>query len=205
MAKKWTNRNMAGALHFVTGNVLDRKQIFKHEKYCRAFLEEVHARRENRDCKVIAFVVMPDHIHLIVNPREGDIQASMGILKSLSAKKIIELSPDHTFRKSDGDNQVWQESFKALPLWSGWMINQKINYIHANPVKANLCATAEDYPWTSFRSFYRTEINPIMAIDKDWWWEGDGERLLELGRIYEEERRVELMKKIAQNKEKHRF
>jgi len=196
---------MAGALHFVTGNIRDRRPIFTSDKYCRAFLEELQDHRAARDCKLIAFVLMPDHMHLIVNPKGGDIQESMGVLKSLSAKKIVELSPHGVFRKSDGNNQVWQESFKALPLWSGWMINQKINYIHANPVKANLCATAEDYSWTSFRSFYRTEADPLMAIDKDWWWEGDGERLLESGRIYEEERSVELMKKVTENREKHRF
>ena len=89
MAKKWTNRNTPGALHFVTGNILDRKRIFTQEKYCKAFLKEVQNRRAAGDCKVIAFVLMPDHIHLIVNPRDGDIQTSMGLLKSFSAKKLV--------------------------------------------------------------------------------------------------------------------
>src|SRR5207253_4006931 len=118
--------------------------------------------------KLIAFVLMPDHTHFILNPKGGDIQAATGVLKSFSAKRIVELAPDPAFLKGE-ENQVWQESFKALALWSGWMIKQKINYIHANPVKANLYATAADYRWTSFRSFYRDEADPLLAIDKDWW------------------------------------
>ena len=145
MAKKWTNENMPGALFFVTGNVLGRKPIFRSEGFARRFLEELQGLRKSHSCKLIAFVVMLDHIHLILNPKGGNIQQITGILKSLSAKRIISLAPRGEFSAGDV-NQVWQESFKSLPLWSGWMINQKINYIHANPVKANLCSTAEEYP-----------------------------------------------------------
>ena len=41
------------------------------------------------------------------------------------------------FAETDKGHRVWQESFKDVALWSGWMIWQKINYIHANPVKAD--------------------------------------------------------------------
>ena len=202
MAKKWTNRIMPGALHFVTGNVIDRKPIFKQVKFCLAFLKELQKLRTNRKCKVIVFVLMPDHLHLVLNPKGGDIRTAAGILKSLSAKRIVELAPENIFFKN-GENQVWQESFKALPLWSNWMIRQKIDYIHANPVKANLCVTAADYRWTSFRSFYREESDPILAVDKDWWWEGDEERIIESVKQFEKEKRAALMEKIDKNRREH--
>lgn len=110
MGKKWKNRNMPGALHFVTGNVLDRKPIFKTDKYCQAFLEELQELRANRACKIIAFVLMPDHIHLIANPKDGDIQTATGIRKSFSAKSIVASAPTETFHNGE-ENQVWQESF----------------------------------------------------------------------------------------------
>jgi len=93
---------------------------------------------------------MPDHFHLIVNPRGGDIQGFAGALKSLTARKIIATTKDVRFelkkhRKDGSIYQVWQDSFKALPLWSLWMIWQKINYIHANPVRASLVKSAKDY------------------------------------------------------------
>jgi hypothetical protein len=73
-------------------------------------------------------------------------------------------------------HQVWQESFKDVALWSGWMIWQKINYIHANPVKAGLVSSTKDYYWSGFRSFYSQSDEPL-AVDHDWWWPEDSEKL----------------------------
>src|SRR2546425_8579078 len=124
-----------GALHFVTGAVRDRLPIFQQQTACQAFLEECQRLRNESECKLISFVVMPDHFHLIVNPRDGKIREWTGALKSLAAKRLIDIAPGDWFlkdpRATDGSRrQVWQESFKDLPLWSNWMIWQKINYIH---------------------------------------------------------------------------
>jgi len=176
MARKWTNENIPGALHFVTGNIFNRKPIFRSEKNCIAFLEELQILRADRECKLLAFVLMPDHFHLTLNPRDGAIQTSTGILKSLSAKRLVDLAPSKYFWNGK-ENQVWQEGFKALALWSGWMIRQKIDYIHANPVRANLAKSAEDYRWTSFRAFYFEESDPLLQVDKVCWWPEDVEKL----------------------------
>jgi hypothetical protein len=63
-----------------------------------------------------------------------------------------------------------------MPLWSGWMINQKVNYIHANPVKGKLVKSTRDYYWSSFRSFYCQGDGPLK-VDHDWWWPDDAEKL----------------------------
>jgi hypothetical protein len=57
------------------------------------------------------------------------------------------------------------------------MIKQKIDYIHANPVKAGLVASAKEYRWSSFGAFYSDAKEPI-TIDRDWWWADDSEKLL---------------------------
>jgi len=133
---------------------------------------------------------MPDHFHLISNPRDGRIREYTGELKSLSAKKIVEISSQE-FRVRDEDGHlVWQESFKDTPLWSGWMIWQKINYIHANPVKAGLVSSAKDYRWSSFRSLYSQEDNQI-AVDREWFWPDDAEKLSQAVKgLTERERRL---------------
>jgi hypothetical protein len=71
---------------------------------------------------------------------------------------------------------VWQESFKSIALWSRWMIGQKLNYIHANPLKAGLVDSARDYRWSSFRAFY-DKVDEPLAVDHDWWWPDDAEKL----------------------------
>jgi putative transposase len=176
MSQKWSNKNLPGALHFVTGNVLDRRPIFRQEGNCRAFMHELQDLRKSLECKLIAFVIMLDHFHLILNPRDGDIRSKTGIMKSLSAKRIVSLYPSGTFETVDG-NQVWQESFKSLALWSEWMIRQKTNYIHANPVRAGLVNTAADYRWSSFHAFYSNDVEEILRVDKEWWWPEDVDKL----------------------------
>jgi putative transposase len=177
MARKWSNLNLPGALHFVTGNFLDRTPVFNQEACCQSFIDILRTLLSEWPCKLIAYVLMPDHLHLIVNPRDGRIKEFTGKLKSLSARDITKTARGIDFKlDSEGSLHVWQESFKATPLWSAWMIWQKINYIHANPVKAKLVSSAKDYPWSSFRAFYSGNANPLK-VDQDWWWSDDSEKL----------------------------
>ena len=181
MARKWSNQNLPGALHFVTGNLINRIPIFERSDCCQSFLDVLADLLNKWPCKIIAYVLMPEHIHLIVNPRDGDIRGFTGALKSLSARSIVEISGDERFVRAKPDtdgsiHQVWQESFKALALWSAWMIWQKINYIHANPVRAGLVNSAKDYRWSSFRAFYSNASEPL-PLDQDWWWVDDSEKL----------------------------
>ncbi len=81
---------------------------------------------------------MPDHFHLIANPRDGRIKEFTGHLKAVSAKAIVKAESRFVFAETANGHQVWQESFKDIPLWSGWMIWQKINYIHSQSGEGGL-------------------------------------------------------------------
>jgi REP element-mobilizing transposase RayT len=176
VAKKWSNLNLPGALHFLTGNVLDRIPIFTDSSLCTEFLDELKSLNEKWPSKLIAYVLMPEHFHLITNPKDGRIKEFTGALKSLSARRLVKTSKLFHFPVDSEGHHVWQESFKATPLWSGWMIWQKINYIHANPVKAGLVESAKDYRWSSFGSFY-SQGDSYLAVDHDWSWPDDAEKL----------------------------
>ena len=107
---------------------------------------------------------MPDHLHLIVNPRDGRVIEFTGQLKSLAARAITYTAVGIEFKQhSDGSHNVWQDSFKAVPLWSSWMIWQKINYIHANPVRAGWVENPEDYLYSSARNY--AGLAGLMEID----------------------------------------
>jgi REP element-mobilizing transposase RayT len=181
MGKKWTNKNLPGALHFLTANCMNRVPAFCNEAYCRLFFEAIKELKEAKPFKLIAYVLMPDHCHLIVNPRDGQITELTGALKGLSARYVIDAAQGAEFRlekpAADGTtHRLWQESFKDLALWSSWIIWQKINYIHNNPVKAGLVKSAADYKWSSFRAFYSQSGEPI-PVDRDWWWPDDVRKL----------------------------
>jgi putative transposase len=176
MARKWSNLNLPGALHFVTGNCVNRFPVFTEPQCCEAFLAELKKLNQEWPAKLITYVLMPDHFHFITNPRDGRIIEFCRDLKSKAAKAIVKATRRFHFPRNEEGHQVWQESFKAKPLWSGWMIHQKINYIHANPVKAKLVPTAKEYCWTGFRSYYCQGDEPL-AVDHDWWWPDDSEKL----------------------------
>jgi putative transposase len=197
MGKKWTNQNLPGALHFVTANCHNRARTFRDDQCCQSFLDSIRTVKEDRPFKLIAYVVMPDHCHLIVNPRDGQITDLTGALKGLSARRIIDGASPEAFRLDtpapDGStHQVWQESFKALAMWSSWLIWQKINYIHNNPVKAGLVRSAVEYRWSSFRAFYHNSGEPL-PVDREWWWPEDVKKLsIAMG-----ERRQEMSKQMV--------
>jgi putative transposase len=177
MTRKWSNLNLPGAIHFVTGNFINRIPVFLEPECCLAFLEHLKQLNTDWPAKLIAYVLMPDHFHLISNPQDGCIIELCRDLKSAAAKAILAASDRFRFPETDEGHHVWQEGFKAMPLWSGWMIQQKIDYIHANPVKARLVKSAADYPWSSYRSFYSQGDEPL-GVDRDWWWPDDGEKLI---------------------------
>ena len=176
MARKWSNLNLPGALHYVTGNCFNRLPVFTEPECCTAFLKELKEINSSWPSKLVVYVLMPDHFHFIVNPEDGRIIEYCRDLKSKAAKAIVRATNRFSFPVTEDGHQVWQDSFKAIPLWSGWMIKQKINYIHANPVKAKLVKSAGDYYWSSFRSFPCQSDEPL-AVDHDWWWPDDAEKL----------------------------
>ncbi len=67
MARKWSNLNLPGALHFVTGSFLDRLTVFTEPSCCVAFLEVLGFINKKWPSRLIAYVLMPDHFHLVTN------------------------------------------------------------------------------------------------------------------------------------------
>ena len=89
MTQKWSNINIPGALHFITGNVRNRIPIFNHDRHCEEFLGVCRELRQSWPAKIIAYVLMPDHFHLIANPKDGKIIEFGGALKGKSARQIV--------------------------------------------------------------------------------------------------------------------
>jgi putative transposase len=113
MTRKWSNLNLPGALHYVTGNFQDRVPVFNQEACCKSFIDILRTLLNDWPCKLIAYVLMPDHLHLIVNPQDGRIKEFTGALKSLSARAIVRDVQSISFKiDSEGSHQVWQESYK---------------------------------------------------------------------------------------------
>ena len=62
MARKWSNLNLPGALHYVTGNFLDRIPVFTDPECCKVFLDELQTLNRNWPSKLITYVLMPESL-----------------------------------------------------------------------------------------------------------------------------------------------
>ncbi len=153
-------------LHFVTARTNRRLKLFRHPTLSHEFLKALQELRQEHSFSLYAYVLMPDHVHLLVQPSNGQISELMKKIKSLAARKIVaRLKAEnrqttlaalrktttgrkrHTFR-------VWQDGFHTVELWSGWMIKKKVDYLHSNPLRKGLVKSAKDYPWSSFQAFH---------------------------------------------------
>ncbi len=99
MVRKWSNLNLPGALHFVTGNCINRLPVFTEPTCCNAFLHELKKLNQDWPSKLIACVLMPDHFHLVSNPRDGRIIEFARDLKSRAAKAIVQQPFTLAFQK----------------------------------------------------------------------------------------------------------
>jgi putative transposase len=156
-AKHYQNQVQPGQIGFYTSTVLDFVRAFERpemkEEMTRSLLRDLH----ESGSKLHAFVIMPHHIHFVSrNSEEHDASSLMNKIKRNSAKRILpQLTPEE-HRKFDiqrGLNRraFWRPSFRSLPILTAAVLQQKIDYVHFNPVRAELCAAAIEYRWSSAR------------------------------------------------------
>ena len=118
----------------VTTNTLNRRPIFADPACAREAVEALYFIQERFPFFLYGFVIMPDHCHLLVHVRQES--------------GISEIVRDYKRRVafSIGRGPIWQSRFHlVIPEDPG----AALTYIHQNPVRKNLCAAAEEYPWSS--------------------------------------------------------
>jgi len=129
----------ANIFHYKTSVCYRRVPVFRSEKACELFMETLAETRRRNPFKLIGYVVMPDHVHLILNPLGKDIRLVMGRIKSTSARSIIgwlhqsghvaslkKLALDIP-QKRGHTHAVWLKDFSSIDLWSPKFIRQKLN------------------------------------------------------------------------------
>jgi REP element-mobilizing transposase RayT len=131
------NRTVSGLTFFVTARLRHSLRILAEAEYAKAILDTFQFFRERREAKLYGYVVMPDHIHLIIRPLEPHtISGLMRRLKTFTAKTI-------------GEGPIWGEGFWSEVVPNDASLRQKLNYVHANPVRAGLVDKPEEYAWSS--------------------------------------------------------
>ncbi|HEV2499837.1 MAG TPA: transposase [Terriglobia bacterium] len=169
-------------LHFLTASTYHRARLFDSNRFCQHFVLTLQQLRMQQNFRVIGWVLMPEHFHLLLWPSENaDPSAIMQSLKERTAKFILAqlrrqsaLSwcakmleklalPSTVHRPST--HRVWQRRFYDLNVWSPKKCAEKLDYMHANPLKRGLVDSPEKWPWSSFR-FYFLDDSSILPIDR---------------------------------------
>lgn len=127
--------------YFVTTATVDRRPVLASPRLAHIVVDNLAFYRDRGDFELIAYVVMPDHIHLLATPLRDPISDVMRNLKSHIARGI------RLARGTTGP--VWQQSFHDRVARSEDDVRKFAEYIHHNPVVAGMVTEPEDYPFSS--------------------------------------------------------
>ena len=120
----------------------NRQATFFAESDYQRYLEFLTSAAETHSCDVHAYVLMPNHVHLLVTPRETFAVSRM--MKSLNGRYAKYINASH-----QRSGTLWGGRYKACIVESERYLMTCYRYIELNPVRAGLARNADDYPWSS--------------------------------------------------------
>lgn len=125
----------AGVFHFIIFSCYHRRPCLAQPNAYRIFQHHLEQVRRRCGFIVTGYVLMPEHVHLLVNePKECSLATAIQILKQQTSKEL----------KQPGDTQFWQRRYYDFNVWSVEKPSEKLRYMHRNPVKQGLVERPED-------------------------------------------------------------
>jgi len=162
-------------LYFVTSTIIEFIPVFTSEKYFQIVIDTLKYCRENNGIKIFAYVIMDNHFHLLIS--SDDLSNKIRSLKRHTAREIIKQTKRdnklwllNQFKfykkryKKESNYQVWQEGVHPQLITTTDMAEQKMNYIHYNPVKKGLVKEPQDWIYSSAGNYYYSE--GVLEIDR---------------------------------------
>ncbi|MFY0602055.1 MAG: transposase [Cyclobacteriaceae bacterium] len=157
--------------YFLTFTVVGWIDLFTRKECCDIIINSMKFCQQNKELEIYAYVIMPSHIHMIARRKNGLMSDLIRDIKSYTAKEIVRfVSEDsresrktglatqwllHMFRyhakyqKQNKEFQIWQKSNHPIELHSNEVFDQKIEYIHLNPVTSCIVKEPECYVYSS--------------------------------------------------------
>jgi len=157
------------SLHYITFQIVRWVDIFTRKVYRDIVIDSLRYCQVNKGLEIYAFVIMSNHIHLLIRSDIGKLSDTIREFKSFTAKQILlAIDSESESRrewmlnlfefaakqhKRNEKYQIWTHENHAELIYSDKFIFQKIDYIHENPVRAGIVEKAEDYLYSSAGSF----------------------------------------------------
>ena len=141
-----------GDLHFLTFSCFRHRPILGTEDARDIFVGLLERTRELYGIDLHGYVVMPDHVHLLVSePDQAPLSLAVQIVKQ-------------RFSKTRTEDHVWEPRYCDFNVRTSAMRIQKLRYIHRNPVKRGLVTEPDQWRWSSFRSYAYLEPGPVTVV-----------------------------------------
>ncbi|MFH0882005.1 MAG: transposase [bacterium] len=168
-----------GHAHFITFSTAGKKWLFKSPALYQLFVEHLDRAREKHQFYLFAYVVMPNHVHLLIFPKGTEnIPNILRTIKRPFAYHALQI-----LRKSDPDLVKSQEvnhgNRTVTRFWQpgGGLdrnitnperVRRAIEYMHGNPVRRGLVEKPTDWTWSSARFWENGTTNPIRMDVPEW-------------------------------------
>ncbi|MGE3182143.1 MAG: transposase [Phycisphaerae bacterium] len=157
--------------HFVTFSCFKRRRRLDHDRARRIVLGVLHSELGKQQARCVGFVLMPDHVHAVLwLPQRGQLgafmkqwkQRSSYCLKRFQASELAEYVA--TIPKEE---PFWQRKYYAFHIYSRQKLEEKLHYMHMNPVRSGLVEKTVEWQWSSARWYAqgRDVGVPIRWID----------------------------------------
>ena len=145
-----------GDLHFITTSCHRRRPLLGAARSRDTFLAVFEQVRRRYQFDVIGFVVMPEHVHLLISePEKANPSVVMQVLKQTVAQRLLRRSRKRNVSQTelwkDRRGPFWQRRFYDFNVFSEAKRVEKLQYMHPNPVKRGLVDRAELWAWSSYR------------------------------------------------------
>ena len=164
----------SGHLHFITCSCYRRLPLLKLARSRDRFLSILEQVRQRYRFVVVGYVVMPEHIHLLITePEIGTPSTVMQVLKQRTARALLprrkrrDPRQGSLFDEAAPGRAFWQARFYDFNVWTGKKQVEKLRYMHRNPVKRRLVESPEQWRWSSYR-FYTLDETGAVQVNVGW-------------------------------------
>jgi putative transposase len=162
-----------GDLHFITFSCYRRQPLLGSPRARDRFLKILDDVRSQYKFLLLGYVIMPEHVHLLVSePAKGDPSKVLQVLKQKVSRALHDRRRKPRPEQSSLDfppsetrvGALWQRRFYDFNVWSSEKLKEKLEYMHANPVKRKLVVHPKDWPWSSWGYYTKGEAG-LIRID----------------------------------------
>ena len=143
--------------HFITFCCYHRRPLLADSHAKEVFEAALERVRLSYGMRVYGYVVMPEHVHLLLSePDRAALDVAIKSLKQGVARRLLQ----------DGDH-FWQKRYYDFNVRERRKFQEKLRYIHRNPVKRGLCERPEQWRWSSYLH-YVTGCEGRVEIESEW-------------------------------------